>query len=129
MSTIKGGITMPFTIDQDTLVIKGRKGDTASFTFNFEQNISAYTVHFYIKKNINDSTPIIEKEYATPQSTSVVVNLTTDDTNKLTAQANSYTQYYWGLKINNGKDFAQTIIPQEFDNPPFMYIYPEIGGV
>lgn len=120
---------MPFTIDESSLLIKGRKGDTASFTFNFNQDISAYTVSFYIKKNMNVSETIIEKEYKNPVSTSVTVNLTTEDTEKLTAQANSYTTYYWGLKISNGVNFAQTIIPQEFKNPPMMYIYPEIGGV
>ena len=120
---------MPFTIDENSLLIRGRKGDTASFTFNFNQDISAYTVHFYVKKNLNTSDGIIEKEYANPNTNSVTIELTTEDTEKLTAQANSYTTYYWGLKINNGSDFAQTIIPTEFKSPPMMYIYPEIGGV
>jgi len=119
---------MPFTIEEDSLLIRGRKGDTASLTFNFEQDISAYTVHFYIKRNINDIAAVIEKEYTNPTDSSVVINLTTEDTNKLNAQANSYTTYYWGLKITNGNDFAQTIIPQEFKNPPMMYIYPTIEG-
>jgi len=57
------------------------------------------------------------------------VNLTTQDTEKLSAQVNAYSTYYWGLKINNGSEFAQTIIPQDFKNPPMMYVYPEIGGV
>ncbi|MFA7657991.1 MAG: hypothetical protein WCY19_01000 [Candidatus Gastranaerophilaceae bacterium] len=120
---------MPFTLEENSLLIRGRRGDTASFTFNFGQDISAYTVHFYIKKNIDDTVPVIEKEYANPVMTSVVVNLTTEDTEKLSAKTNSYTTYYWGLKVNIGSNFAQTIIPQEFKNPPMMYIYPEIGGV
>jgi len=119
---------MPFTMNEDSLLIKGRKGDTAAFTFNFNKNISAYTVSFYVKKNMNTSDSVIEKDYANPTSNSVTVNLTTTDTEKLTAQANSYTTYYWGLKISDGVDFAQTIIPQEFKNPPMMYVYPEIGG-
>lgn len=120
---------MPFTLDESSLLIKGRKGDTASFTFDFNKDISAYTVRFYVKKNINDSEAIIEKEYTNPTSTFVIVNLTTEDTEKLSSQANSYNTYYWGLKINSGTEFAQTIIPQEFKNPPMMYVYPEIGGV
>lgn len=119
---------MPFTIDKDSLLIRGRKGDTASFIFDFNQNISAYTVHFYIKKNVNSKDTIIEKTYVNPVETSVTINLTAEDTEKLTSQANSYNIYYWGLKINSGNDFAQTIIPQQFKNPPMMYIYPEIGG-
>lgn len=121
---------MPFTIDEDSLLIKGRKGDTASFTFNFNQDISPYTIHFYVKKNISDSDDklIVDKSYKN-QNTAVTVNLTTDDTANFIALANTYNTYYWGLKINNGTEFAQTIIPQEFKNPPMMYIYPEIGGV
>lgn len=122
---------MAFTLDENSLLIKGRKGDTASFTFNLNQDISNYTVHFYVKKNIGDadSKMIISKEYPNPTATFVTVNLTTEDTEKLSVQANSYSIYYWGLKISNGKDFAQTLIPQEFKNPPMMYIYPEIGGI
>lgn len=120
---------MPFTIDKDSLLIKGRKGDSASFTFNFNQDISDYTVHFYVKKNLNSSDAVIEKTYARPSTNAVTVNLTTDDTNLLSSVANSYSTYYWGLKINSGNEFAQTIIPQEFKNPPMIYIYPGIGGV
>lgn len=120
---------MPFTIDEESLLIKGRKGDTASFTFNFNRDISAYTVNFYVKKSMNTQEAVIEKKYINPSSTAVTVNLTTQDTQKLTARADSYTTYYWGLKITNGNDFAQTMIPQEFKNPPMMYIYPEIGGI
>lgn len=118
---------MPFTIDEDSLLIRGRKGDTASFTFDFKQDMSAYNVHFYVKKNINDTDTVISKEYANPTTAAITIELTTDDTNQLTSIANSYNTYYWGLKINTGKDFAQTIIPQEFKSPPMMYIYPTIG--
>jgi len=120
---------MPFTIDEDSLLIKGRQGDTATFTFNFSQDISDYTVHFYVKKNMDSTEVILDKEYANPSSTSVTITLTTEDTEKLAAIANAYSTYYWGLKICNGNNFAQTVIPQEFNNPPMMYIYPEIGGV
>lgn len=119
---------MPFTIDENSLLIRGRKGDTASFTFNFNQDISAFDVSFYVKKNLNSADLVIEKKYEKPTTSSISVNLTTTDTEKLSAQANAYTTYYWGVKLSNGEDFAQTIIPQEFKNPPMMYIYPEIGG-
>lgn len=119
---------MPFTLDKDSLLIKGRRGDTASFTFNFNQDMSAYTVHFYVKKNITSGDPVIEKQYKSPAESAITVNLTTEETSLLSAQTNSYGTYYWGLKITNGTDFAQTLIPQEFKAPPMMYIYPEIGG-
>lgn len=119
---------MPFTINEDSLLIKGRRGDTASFTFNFEEDISKYTVHFYIKKNINDKETVIEKEYEKPSNSCVIVNLSSEDTNKLSSQTDTYNTYYWGLRISLGQDFAQTIIPQEFKNPPMIYIYPSIEG-
>lgn len=120
---------MPFTIDEDSLLIKGRKGDTAAFTFNFSQDISDYTIHFYVKKNMDSADVIIDKAYANPINSSVTVKLSTEDTEKLATVANAYSTYYWGLKICKGTNFAQTIIPQEFNNPPMMYVYPEIGGV
>lgn len=119
---------MPFTIDKDSLLIRGRQGDTASLAFNFSKDISDYTVYFYVKKNINSSEVIIKKECANPATTYVTVELTAEDTEKLTSLANSYNTYYWGLKITKGTEFVKTIIPQEFKNPPMMYIYPEIGG-
>lgn len=120
---------MPFTIDEDSLLIRGRKGDTASFTFDFEFNLSDYTIYFYVKKSINSSDTVIEKEYANLIGTSVTIDLTSEDTEKLNSIANSYSTYYWGLKISNGTNYVETVIPQEFKNPPMMYIYPEIGGV
>lgn len=120
---------MPFTIDEDTLLIKGRKGDTASFTFEFDQDISAYTVSFYIKKNLTSANNVIEIEFKNPINKSVTVNLASADTSKLTSLANSYSIYYWGLAISNGIDFEQTIIPQEFKNYPMMHIYPGKRGV
>lgn len=119
---------MPFTLESDTLLIRGRKGDTASFTFNFNKDISDYTVYFYVLRNIYSADPVIQKKYEKPAGTSITVNLTIDDTALLTPLSNSYNTYYWGVKITNGSDFAQTVIPQEFKNPPMMYIYPEIGG-
>jgi len=118
---------MPFTIDETSLLIKGRKGDSASFTFNFNQDMTPYTISFVIKKNVNDEIPLIHKEFAGSALGGITINLSSDDTDKLESKGNSYGTYYWGLRINNGIEFAQTIIPQEFKNAPMMYIYPEIG--
>lgn len=120
---------MPFTIDEELLLIKGRRGDSASFTFNFNRDISGYTVHFYVKKNVGDDDAIITKEYINPTTHAVTVDLSATDTEKLSAQINSYSTYYWGLKINCGNDFVQTIIPQDFKSPPMMQVYPMIGEV
>lgn len=120
---------MPFTIDKESLLIRGRRGDTATFTFNFSEDISGYAVHFYVKQNMKTTDVILDKVCANPVNNSVTIALTTGDTEKLTAPANTYSTYYWGLKICNGTNFAQTIIPKEFNNPPMMYFYPQIGGV
>lgn len=120
---------MPFTIDTESLLIRGRRGDTASFTLNFEQEISQYTVSFFVKKNVGDEEAIIQKNYEKPQGRSLIINLTSEDTKKLFAQPNSYSTYNWGLKIGIGNEFVQTLIPQNFDSAPKMYIYPEVGGI
>lgn len=118
---------MSFTIDEDSLTIKGRKGDSAEFTFNFDKDISSYTVSFYVKKGVNDTTALIEKTYTNQIGQNVTVMLTPADTNKLTSKANSYSTYFWGLRISIGNTFAQTLIPSGFSPAPMMYIYPEIG--
>lgn len=117
---------MPFTIDQESFLIKGRQGDTASLTFNFSQNMSAYTAHFYVKKRLRDTETVIEKEYPSPANF-ITIELTSEDTQKLVSKTDSYSVYYWGLKITKEDGFAQTIVPKEFNKPPKMYVYPEIG--
>lgn len=118
---------MPFTIDKESLRIQGRKGDSGSINFDFNQDISDYMVHFYVQKNIDSSSTIIEKTYANPQESVITVKLTSEDTEKLSASLN-YTTYYWGLKITKGTDFSKTLFPEDFKNPPEMLIYPKIGG-
>ena len=121
---------MPFIIDENTLLIKGRKGDSASFTFNFDIDLTGYNIHFYVKKNVNDvdSKIVIKKDYTSPVGNALTVELTPADTIKLLDQANSYSVYFWGLKISKGNSYAQTLIPDDFSTPPMMHIYPQIGG-
>lgn len=119
---------MPFTIDEDNLLIKGRKGDTGSFTFNFNQDMSAYTVTFGIVEDVGDTTAIIEKEFVNPSEQSVTVNLLTTDTELLNADGDSPKVYYWYLKISAGSSYAETLIPQAFDSAPQLHVYPEVYG-
>lgn len=118
---------MPFEMTEN-LIIKGRKGDTASFTFEFEEDISHYCLVFQVKKNENDpdEKAIIRKEILNPVNNSVTFELTSEDTNLLTSSNQGYTTYKWGLKINNGINFAQTLIPIENTSAPSMCIYPAI---
>lgn len=119
---------MAFTIDKESLLIKGRRGDSASFTLNFDFDLSAYNVYFYVKKNIASSTTIIEKEYKNPSGTSLAISLTSADTRLLTSVANTFSTYYWGVKLSSGDDYVETIIPNDFSHFPMMLVYPEIGG-
>ena len=118
---------MPFTIDETTLLIKGRKGDSASFTFDFNQDMSAYNIEFFVKKNPSSTTAIIEKIYENPSTEAVTVELLPAETDLLTSKPNSYETYYWGLVVSIGTTFRQTVIPTLFNTAPQMYIYPEIG--
>lgn len=117
---------MPFTIDEDSLLIRGRKGDTASFYFHFDEDISDCVVNFYIKQNITSNTMVITKTYTNPTDSSITVNLTTDDTSKLESNGANYKVYYWGLKVTKGTDYVETVVPKDFHNIPMMYIYPKV---
>lgn len=119
---------MSFTIDEESLTIKGRKGDTASFTFEFENNLSGYALDFVIKKGINDNEPIITKSFSNLSTNSIAINLTSEDTVKFAVPSNTYGTYYWGLKISNGRDFVQTLIPEDLGNPPLFLVYNEVVG-
>lgn len=118
---------MSFTIDEESLTIKGRKGDTASFTFEFENDLTNYTLDFEVKKSF-DGEAIITKSFNSPTNNSIVVNLTSEDTEKFSVPANSYGTYYWGLKISSGIDFAQTLIPESLGTPPLFLVYREVVG-
>lgn len=122
---------MPFILNPENLLIKGRRGDSGSFIFKFKENLSPFCIHFCVKKNINDpdSKALISKEYSNINSNELTVALTADDTIKLTAPNGNYGTYYWGLKIHTGSEYVQTIIPTEFNKPPLMHIYPSIGGI
>lgn len=128
----KKGVPMPFIIEQESLTIKGRRGDSAMFTFELDttMNLTGACLHFYVKRNINDSDDkvIIKKEYNDLSTKAISIILTSEDTSKLLVQNNSYAEYYWGLKIHNGIEFAQTLIPSEFKSAPKLIVYPEIVG-
>lgn len=47
---IKKGFNMTLKLNDKTLMISGYKGDTAYFTFQFNEDISTSTVYFYVKK-------------------------------------------------------------------------------
>ena len=120
---------MPFKMLND-LSIFGRRGDSASFTFDFEdENISEYNFVFQIKKNITDDedSAIIRKVYETPSTNSITVELTRNDTLKLETSGIGYTYYCWGLKAYNGNNFAQTLIPKDNSPAPKLCVLPAIA--
>lgn len=123
----KGDNNMSFTIDEESLTIKGRRGDTASFTFEFENDLTDYTLDFEIKKGL-DGDAIIKKSFSNPTNNTAVVCLTSEDTEKFSVLKNSYGTYYWGLKLRKGIEFSQTLIPEGLGTPPLFLVYSEVVG-
>lgn len=112
----------------ESLTVTGRRGDSASFTIEFEQDMSRYNVVFQVKKNSNDSdsAAIVRKEVKNPVGKSVTFNLTSDDTLKFKSSNDGYGQYIWGVKVYNGIDFAQTLIPMGNRPAPIFMVFPSI---
>ena len=117
---------MTFQLDENSLMISGYKGDSASFTFNFDRDISDSTVVFLIKKNFSDSedNAVIKKEFANSSNNFVQLNLTEEDTLKLGTPSATYRDYYWSLKIKVGGELVQTLVPDEFGSNPVFRVYP-----
>lgn len=118
---------MPFSIEEDSMTIRGRRGESVSLKFDFNQDISDYTVHFYVTNNAQMPSVVLEKTYENTEQQVVTVSLTADDTKQLKSQARTPNTYFWWLKITKGTEFAKILIPQDVDNPPTLYIYPGIG--
>ena len=120
---------MPYKM-LDDLSILGRRGDSASFTFEFEDNnISNYDFIFQVKKNItdNDENAIIRKCIKQPQTNSITIELLPEDTLNLTTTGCGYTTYYWGLKAYISDQYAQTLIPRDNTPAPKFSILPAIA--
>lgn len=117
---------MTFELNDKTLMISGYKGDTASFIFQFDTDISNSTVCFFIKKNINDSEDkaVLKKEFISPSQNIVNLKLSELDTKKLGTPNSSFRDYYWSLKIKFNNEFVQTLIPNNYDANPIFRVYP-----
>ena len=118
---------MSFKMLKD-LTILGRRGDSASFTFEFEDDISQYEFVFQIKKDITDSDEhsLVRKTYSALHENSITVELTPDDTLELNSQGVGYTTYCWGLKAYLGDEYAQTLIPRDNTPAPKFSVLPAI---
>lgn len=112
----------------DDLSIIGRRGDSASFTFEFEDDIKDYEFIFQVKKNItdNDEIALIRKTFKDLQENAITVELTPEDTLKLTTQGMGYSTYCWGIKAYLGEDYAQTLIPKDNTPAPKFSVLPAI---
>lgn len=117
---------MTFELDDKTFMISGYKGDTASFTFQFNEDISKSKIYFFIKKNINDSEDkvVLKKEFAYPPKNLIDLKLTEEDTKKLGTVNSSFRDYYWSLKIKSDNGFVQTLIPNNYNITPIFRVYP-----
>ena len=117
---------MTFKLDENTLMISGYKGDSASFNLQFETDISNSTVVFMVKKNFSDSQDkaVIKKEFNNPSENTVLLKLNEEDTKQLGTPSATYRDYYWSLKIKMADEFVQTLIPNEFGLNPIFRVYP-----
>lgn len=117
---------MTFELNDETFMISGYKGDSASFTFQFNEDISNSTVYFFVKKNINDSEDkaVLTKEFVNPVGSVVDLKLLPSDTLKLGTLNSSFRDYCWSLKIKTGDDFVQTLIPNDYATTPIFRVYP-----
>lgn len=118
---------MSFKMLED-LTILGRRGDSASFTFEFEDDISQYEFVFQIKKDVtdNDEYSLVRKVYSNSQENSITVELTPDDTLELNSLGVGYTTYCWGLKAYLSDKYAQTLIPRDNTPAPKFSVLPAI---
>ncbi|MDD3237115.1 MAG: hypothetical protein PHV37_03355 [Candidatus Gastranaerophilales bacterium] len=117
---------MTFNLDEKTFMISGYKGDSASFTFKINTDISQYNLYFFVKKHLNDTEAksVIAKEFKNPQNGIVCMNLTADETNSLSTKKSCFQDYYWSLKIKADNGFVQTLIPNNFNDVPVFRVYP-----
>jgi len=120
---------MPFKILDDLSII-GRRGDSASFTFEFEEeDISNYDFIFQIKKEISDKdeNAIIRKCIKNPDTTSITIELSPEETLLFKTAGNGYTTFCWGLKAYIEDAYAQTLIPKDNTPAPKFSVLPAIA--
>ena len=120
---------MPFKILDDLSII-GRKGDSASFTFEFEDNdISSYDFIFQVKKDITDTdqNAILRKCIKNPTGNSITIELLPEDTLSVTTVGSGYTTLCWGLKAYISDSYAQTLIPKDNTPAPRFSLLPAIA--
>lgn len=122
----KKGKYMAFKLDEKNFMISGYKGDSASFTFKVNSEISDYSLCFYVKKNINDpeEKAIFTKEFVNPVDNTAVLELSSEDTSKFLTKNSCFHDYYWSLKIKNNNGYVQTLIPNNFEEVPVFRVYP-----
>ena len=90
-----------FTIDKDTLVIKGFKRDATDIVFNFGEDISTYKFIFAVKENIYDSdanAKIFKDITPNEGDTTVTVPFSSSDTEEIEIpEAKGFVKYFWTL--------------------------------
>lgn len=121
---------MPLTVDLRDYTIKIRRGDSGSILFKFSKPINDFDIIFSIAKRVDTTSCndiLITKRYSNNEGNLLEVNLTSDETEKLTIGENFIGQYYWSLKLYNRNGFAMTLIPDKFTKTPKIFVYPKIG--
>lgn len=113
-----------YTIDTDTLVIKGFKRDATELVFNFGEDISAYKFIFAVKEKISDSdteAKVFKTIIPNEGDTSVTVAFESADTENIEMpEGKGFVKYYWTLIAYKADgSYQNTVIP--LTGNPFPY--------
>ncbi len=102
-------------------------------TFKFDKNtififpLEGFQASLHITKN-NTAEPLISKTYNNIKNNILEVNLTADETNKLSTDEGFMGEYCLYLKLHNREGFSAVIVPNNFTNQPKLLVYPKIGA-
>ena len=120
---------MTISLDPSTYILKIRKGTSGQIVLeNLPVNFNGYTARLVVKKtdtasDINAPLNIT----TTVASNSCLFDITKSDTDSLSVDNDcDYSEYKWGILVEDGNDIAINIIPIDFADIPSCYVYPEI---
>ncbi len=121
------GEKVPFIVDEKNNTLKIRRGDSGSIIFKFNIPLEGFRASLHIAKN-NTAEPLISKTYNNIKNNILEVNLTADETNKLSTDEGFMGEYCLYLKLHNSEGFSAVIVPNNFTNQPKLLVYPKIGA-
>lgn len=117
---------MTFKLDEQTLTLSGRVGESLNLTFEFEEDISQMHIEFVISEKMG-SKPTLRRSFKKPSENRVELSLSTDEVSQLLNTNDTHSTYCWGLMAHIGKNYSSIIIPELLKSAPKLLIYPGIN--